>query len=312
MVTSETTSTVVAANRRPSPFAAAHESLAAKQTFRNRDGFSISSIGNCAAQQLFGIAGFSRGNPPPPRTLMTWRLGNLIETEIYYLMEQEAGFPVVGKQKELIGANPPREGHIDGYILMDGKLWLFDAKSANARSFDEWLGAAGESKWSVMKSGVGRFDPTDIADPEYRAVRQVYESYYMQALGYLELINNRPEYQWYRIDNMADVPPLLAAAAVDGAVPVAKEGMYFYVYSKDDSRLYEEYVPYDAQHITDRLAGLNSGYQAVKSRMKPDMSPQETLELVEVIQQYREVPLKEDGSLHWRCSRCPFLGVCRP
>lgn len=282
----------------------------ADQTFRNRDGFSISGIGNCVAQQLFGIAGFSRGNPPPGRTLLTWRLGNLIETEIYFLMEQIAGFTVVGKQKQLAGSDPPREGHIDGYILMDGKLWLFDAKSANSRSFDEWLQAAGESKWSVMKSGVGRFDPSNIADTSYSAVRQVYESYYMQALGYLELINNREEYRSYRIDNMADVPEALTAAAVDGAVPVATEGMYFYVYCKDDSRLYEEFVPYDAEAVERRLRVLAESF----ARMDAMRKAGETTEpqLVALIQEYREIPLKEDGSRHWKCARCPFVELCRP
>lgn len=232
-----------------------------------------------------------------------------MESEIYTLMEVVAGFTVVGKQKELIGSNPPREGHIDGYILMDGKLWLFDAKSANARSFDEWLQAAGESKWSVMKSGVGYFDPSSLADPDYRAVREVYESYYMQAQGYLELINSRAEYQWYRIDNMPDVSDSLAEAAIDGAVPVATEGMYFYVYCKDDSRLYEEFVPFDANYIEKRLSLLDKGYRLVKElQSEQHIEPQ----MLDVIREYQEVPLKEDGSLHWKCQRCPFVESCRP
>ncbi len=298
------TSEYTPVSRRPSPFAAAHASLVAKQSFRRRDGFSISSIGNCAAQQLFGIAGFERGNPPPPRTLLTWRLGNLIEAEVYYLLEQEAGYPVVGKQKQLVGENPPREGHIDGYILIDGKLWLFDAKSSNARSFDEWLSAMGESKWGVMKSGLATLDPNLIADTSYRAVRQVYESYYLQAQGYLELINNNPVYQHYRIDNMSDVSPALAAAAIDGAVPVSTEGMYFYVVCKDDSRILEEFVPFDREVIEARLAVLATALAATKGAALGTR--------IEVIQQYREVPLKEDGSLHWKCVRCPFVEVCRP
>ncbi len=298
---------------RPSPFAAALAKLTEEHSYRSRDGFSISGIGNCTAQQLFGIAGFERGNPPPGRTLLTWRLGNLIEAEIYWLMEVAAGFTVVGKQKQLVGSGPPREGHIDGYILMDGKLWLFDAKSANARSFDEWLTAAGESKWQTMKSGVARFDPTTIAIPSYRAVREIYESYYTQALGYLELINNREEYQSYRIDNMADVPPALAAAAVDGAVPVATEGMYFYVYCKDDSRLYEEFVPYQEQeevYVKQRLRVLEKSFVDVDTLRKMESHTRE--QLVELIQQYREVPLKEDGTKHWKCVRCPFVELCRP
>lgn len=225
-------------------------------------------------------------------------------------MEVAAGLTVVGKQKQLAGSEPPREGHIDGYILMDGKLWLFDAKSANARSFDEWLGAAGQSKWQAMKDGVARFDPTEIADPSYRAVKQVYESYYMQALGYLELINNRDEYKSYRIDNMADVPQALADASVDGAVPIATEGMFFYVYCKDDSRLYEEFVPYDAEPVESRLAKLADGYAAVKSVQEHE--PDNKQVMVQTIQMYQEVPLKEDGTKHWKCVRCPFVEICRP
>jgi len=260
---------------------------------------------------LFGISGFSRGNPPPGRTLLTWRLGNLIEQELYYLIEQVAGYTIVGKQKQLVGSGPPREGHTDGFILMNDKLWLFDAKSANSRSFDEWLAAAGESKWSVMKSGFASFDPINIHDQSYRAVRQVYESYFTQALGYLELINNREEYQSYRIDNMADVPEALAAAAIDGAVPIATEGMYFYVYSKDDSRLYEEFVPYDGSYVEERLRMLAESYERVAPMLPADTAEKQD-ELIAVIQEYREVPLKEDGDKHWKCVRCPFVEVCRP
>lgn len=258
---------------------------------------------------MFALAGFERGNPPAGRTLLTWRLGNLVEDEIYSLLEQSAGCTIVGKQKELIGAAPPREGHIDGFILRDGRLYTFDAKSANARSFDEWLSAAGLSKWDVLRDGVGRFDPRGIADPTYRPVRQQYESYYYQAQGYLELINSRPEYQSYRIDNMADVPEALAEAAVDGAVPIARDGFYFFVYCKDDSRLYEEYVPYDPEAIAERLKLLDSGYTQVMIEVGlegPGCDGAAT-----IAREHREVPLKDDGKLHWKCQRCPFLEPCR-
>lgn len=291
-----------------SVFRAALEKLQRDQTFRSRDGFSISGIGNCAAQQLFGIAGFPKGNPPTGRQLLTWRAGNLYEVEIYFLIEQAAGYTVVGKQKEFIGAEPPREGHIDGLILRDGKLYTFDAKSANARSFDEWLRAAGISKWDVMREGVGRYDPREVPGQDYRPVKHQYESYYYQAQGYLELINSRPEYQVFRTDNMADVPPDLAAATVDGVVPIATDGFYFFVYCKDDSRLYEEYVPYDPEAIRARLDTLNEGYVEVK-HAKQEGADNETL--AGIIRDYQEVPLNADGKMHWKCQRCSFVEVCR-
>lgn len=221
-------------------------------------------------------------------------------------MEQAAGYTIVGKQKEFIGAEPPREGHIDGLLLKNGRLYTFDAKSANARSFDEWLTAAGISKWDVMRDGVGRYDPREVPGIDYRPVRQQYESYYYQAQGYLELINSRPEYQVYRIDNMADVPPALAEAAADGAVPIATDGFYFFVYCKDDSRLYEEYVPYDEDAIRARLNVLNEGYKRVKAADAEDKDG-----LAAICRDYQEVPLKPDGKLHWKCTRCPFVDICR-
>lgn len=239
---------------------------------------------------------------------MTWRAGNMLEDEINFLLEQAAGYTVVGKQKAFFGAKPPREGHIDGLLLKDGKLYTYDAKSANARSFDEWLAAAGLSKWDVLRDGVGRFDPREVPGSDYRPVRHQYESYYFQAQGYMELINSRPEYQTYRIDNMADVPPDLEAVAVDGAVPIATDGFYFFVYCKDDSRLYEEYVPYDAEEIRQRLDTLNAGYQALKFAKEHNA---EEAQLATIARDYQEVPLKPDGKLHWKCQRCPYLKVCR-
>lgn len=259
------------------------------------------------AQQLFSVAGFTKSNTPAARTLLTWRAGNDAETELYRLMERVAGYTIVGKQKELIGPNPPREGHIDGMILLDdGRLWLFDAKSANARSFDEWTQNAGQSKWSNLRDGFVRFDPRLVAGTDYRPVRQQYESYYYQAQGYMQLINSRPEYQSYRIDNMADVSDELKAAAVNGAVPISGDGFYFYVMCKDDSRLYEEYVPYDAEPITDRLERIDEGYRAViLERAKDDEQA-----LIELVRGYREVERKPDGKLHWKCARCPFVKIC--
>lgn len=255
---------------------------------------------------MFGVAGFRKENTPAARTLLTWRAGNDGENEIYRLLEQVAGYTVVGKQKELIGPNPPREGHIDGMVLLDdGRLWLFDAKTANSRSFDEWTAAAGQSKWAGLRDGLVRYDPRTVPGSDYRPVQQQYESYYYQAQGYMELIHTREEYQSYRIDNIADAPQALRDAAVDGAVPISGDGFYFYVYCKDDSRLYEEFVPFDKEVIAARLAMLDKGHKEVLKLREKDEA-----ELIARIQTYREVEKKEDGKLHWKCARCPFVRIC--
>ncbi len=275
---------------------------------RKRDGFSISQLGNCAAQQLFGIAGFDGNeNPPTARTLLTWRSGNMHETEIVWILEVLGNETIVGKQKEFIGADPPREGHIDGLWLLDGKLYTFDAKSANVRSFEEWLTAAGQSKYQVMKEGVGFYTPRDKPGADYRPVRHQYESYYMQAQGYMELINSRPEYQTYRIDNMADPPQALVEAAVDGGVPIATDGFFFIVYCKDNSSIYIEFVPYDEEVIRERLDKLAAGYTAVKFALEHD-APAE--QLAAIARDFKEVERTANGDLHWKCKRCPFVERC--
>lgn len=287
--------------------------LEATHSFRQRSGFSISSIGNCLAQQLFNIAGFPQGNPPNARTLRTWRLGNIIEQEIYDLLAM-AGYTVVGKQKAMFGEAPPREGHIDGFILKhtdDGPmLFNFDAKSANARSFDEWIGHAFFKKWPTFATGLASFDPRyDVEDHSYRPVLRYSPTYYYQAQGYLDLINSREEYGAYRIDNIADVSDELRAAAIDGAIPISKDGFYFYVYCKDDSRLYEEYVPYDKEVTDARLKVLDLGLRTV--REAADES-----DIANAIRQFKEVEKvapKKGGTepeLHWKCKRCPFVAIC--
>ena len=275
---------------------------------RQRDGFSISQLGNCAAQQLFSIAGFDGNeNPPSARTLLTWRSGNMHEDEIVWILEVLGGQVIIGKQKEFIGAEPPREGHIDGLWLLNNKLYTFDAKSANVRSFEEWLTAAGQSKYGVMKDGIGFYTPFDKPGVDYRPVRHQYESYYMQAQGYLELINSRPEYSAYRIDNMADPPAELAAAAVDGAVPIATDGFFFVVYCKDNSSLYIEFVPYDEHIIRGRLDTLKAGFDAVKFAREHEATDEQ---LATIVREYKEVPLNDNGDLHWKCKRCPFVATC--
>ena len=135
-------------------------------------------------------------------------------------------------------------------------------------------------------------------------MRTLYESYYFQAQGYLELVNSRPEYQVYRIDNMVDPPLALTAVAENGAVPIATDGFYFYVYCKDDSRLYEEFVPYDPDAIKQRLKLLDKAYRQML-KVKGDET-----ELVQVITRYREIQKTDKGKLHWKCRRCSFVQLC--
>jgi len=226
----------------------------------------------------------------------------LIEREVIALM-QMAGETILGLQKEYLGANPPREGHIDGLILRDGKLYVFDVKSANSQSFKKWVQTAGLSPWKVMKDGYGACDPRQIAVKTYRPVKEIYPSYYFQAQGYLELLRTREEYQEYIITALAQVDADLAQSAKDGTVPVATDGFYFFVYCKDDSSLYEEFVPYDADAIEQRLAFAAKGYQAIQGK-KPGKA------LTEEIRTYRELKLNEDGGLPWQCKRCDFTKTC--
>jgi hypothetical protein len=280
------------------------DKMVEKNVRRQRDGFSISGIGNCAAQQLFGIAGFpSHENPPTGRMLLTWRSGNMHEDELIEILEVLGGETIVGKQKEFIGADPPRVGHIDGLWLLGDKLYIFDAKSSNDRGFNEWLAAGGISKYSTMKNGVALYTPRDKPNTKYRPCKAKYESYYYQAQGYMQLVNSRPEYQSYRIDNMALPPEELAAVAVDGAVPIATDGFFFVVYCKDNSSIYLEWVPYDEAEIEERLAKLKGGLERVQATTDKD-------ELTEIIREYKEIPMNEDGKLHWKCARCPFANTC--
>src|SRR3990167_4171044 len=270
-----------------SPLEAMYASVTAEPySVRQRDGFSVSGIGKCAAEQLFALAGFPQANPPSPRPRMVCEMGDHVE-QIIVRRFRKAGFVIVCQQKQFVGSEPPREGHIDGLVLWHGKLVPFDAKSANARSFDEWLSLTGISRSSTWGRGWASFDPRRIADTSYRPIRQMYPSYYQQALGYMGLINSLPVYREYRIDNMASVPDELAAAAVNGAVPIATDGFFFWVYCKDDSRMYEEFVPFDEEALNDRLRYLAEGYAAVKGKRR-------TPALIQQIRQYREVPRNDD------------------
>lgn len=276
---------------------------------RRRTGFSMSTLGVCMAKQLFAIAGYAVSNVRPPRMLLLWRLGTLIEKEVVALLRM-SGEVVVGLQKEYDGADPPREGHIDGLILRDGKLYPFDVKSANKDSFAKWMQAAGTSIWKAMKAGWAAFDPRLIPVKSYRPVREVASSYYWQAQGYMEMLRGMEVYRSFLVANMADAPPKLMEAAKDGSIPVATDGFYFFVYSKNDSTLYEEFVPYDEDAISERLAIARKGWETVEGRRR-------SKKLIGEIRGYREfmpetnvVKGEERVQLPWQCRRCDFIQTC--
>lgn len=277
--------------------------IAADDTgIRRREGFSVSTLGVCMAKQLFVLAGFPAEVSRAPRMLLLWRLGLLIERELIALL-QMTGETVVGLQKGYTGDDPPREGHIDGLILRDGKLFAFDIKSANKRSFDSWVTAGGFSPWKVMKAGQAAFDPRTIADTTYRPVRQQYEAYYFQAQGYMDLIRQRPEYQEFLLEHLATPDAALVAAAKEGVVEVSGDGFYFFVYCKDNSSLYEEFVPYDEAEVTARLEHAAKGFKTIKGK-RP------TKTLARAIRKFREKKPDKNDKLPWQCTRCEFKPTC--
>lgn len=287
---------------RSAPLPQLLEWIAAQDTgIRRREGFSISTLGVCMAKQLFVLAGYPAEGKRPARMLLLWRLGLLIERELIALL-QMSGETVVGLQKGYMAEEPPREGHIDGLILRDGKLYAFDIKSANKMSFEKWVKAAGFSPWQVMRAGEAAFDPRCIKVKSYRPVKKQYEAYYYQAQGYMDMIRSRSEYREFLIEHVAAVSPDLAAAARDGSVPVATDGFYFFVYCKDNSSLYEEFVPFDEKELNARLEYARKGFETI-AKKKP------TKTLARKIRTYREFS-PEDGKLPWQCRRCEFMPTC--
>lgn len=272
---------------------------------RQRTGFSISSLGVCMAKQLFAIAGYPITTPRMPRMMILWRLGMLIEREVVALL-REAGEVVIGLQKEYVGSEPPREGHIDGLILRDGKLYPFDVKSSNKNSFDKWVQAGGVSPWKAMRVGWAAFDPRLIEVKSYRPVREVSPAYYWQAQGYMEMLRSRPEYRSFLLHNVAEVSDELAAAAENDEVPVATDGFYFFVYCKDNSTLYEEFVPFDEEAISKRLEEAATGFKVVEGKRRSKT-------LAAKIRTFREMkPETKKGELGlpWQCRRCDFTQTC--
>jgi len=272
---------------------------------RQRSGFSMSTLGVCMAKQLFAIAGYPLTNKRQPRMLLVWRLGLLIEKEVIALLRM-SGDVVVAGQKEFDAADPPREGHIDGLILRDGKLYLFDVKSINKDGFIRWIQCAGESPWRAMREGWYAFDPRTIVQKDYRPVKEVNPSYYWQAQGYMQAALSREEYRTYLLHDLSEVEEALKDVAVDEKVEIALDGFYLFVYNKNDSTLYEEFVPYDADAIAERLALAQQGYEQIHGKRR-------SKKLTAAIREFREIEPEEKKKalvLKWQCRRCDFMQTC--
>jgi hypothetical protein len=214
-------------------------------------------------------------------------LGDALE-ELGVKIFQDTGFPIIGQQHEIEWAEPPIRGRVDGIIFWKRKWWVFDFKSAASHAFSEWMKAAGINESKAKRDGWAAFHPKDIKDKSYRPVRHAHSNYYWQLQAYLHFMNVGEEYRLY--DHK-----------------VQQEGGFFFTWNKNDSTIYEEFVPYDREEVEKRLLTLAKGYDIVKKVDYSSVLPHEVKEGIRKFKEFKVQEGKNGRYLPWQCKSCPFV-----
>ncbi len=195
------------------------------------------------------------------------------------------------QQFTVTGESPDRAGHLDGFINFEGAWFPFDIKTSGSFGFKEWVGYAGFMPGEIKARGFQAYDPREVPNSNYQPVEEHSPTYYYQAQGYMELVlSNKKE---------------LEQIARFGGKPIG-EGFYFFVQNKDNSAMYQEYVPFNKEKIKARLLTLDKGLGIIKTDAGKLRKP--TKKLANTIRKEREHSVST--KLPWQCKFCPHLRIC--
>lgn len=260
-----------------------HEKGVKERRWYKQEHFRPSSLGGCQAEQLFNLAGFKPNRSFNQRTKRTFEVGDAIEV-IGNKLLTEAGFTIFGKDFELTGTNPQHRGLLDGFIIRDGIAWPYDWKSAGSFGFNKWIKLSGKDRFKTQQAGWTYYDPRE-SNTDYCPVKLHSSTYYYQAQTYM--------YDLLRRKEELNLDPLFPCSI--------GEGFYFFVFCKDNSALYEEFVPFVPGDIEERFLTLEAGLATIN---KKGLSNKQK---IEAIRERREYSLKNKD---YQCTGCQHLRRC--
>lgn len=232
------------------------------------------------------MAEYEETNPSTnPRSRRIFDIGDDIEYRGNKWLKSW-GYTIFGRNYRLEGTNPERTGKIDGFIVLNNFVYPYDWKSAADFTFKKWINAAGLTTTTnqAKDSGYVAYHPDEVANPSHCPVKEYSLEYYYQAQDYM--------------DSLQKVKHTFPFQLGDGFI--------FLVCNKNDGFLYEEFVKYNPEAISERLLTLDKGYGIIASgdTCKPFKKPTKTL--AKKIREVREYTDKSKRPCNW----CGYLDLC--